>query len=204
MNFRVFITINLIALAIVLLFLPGVTDKKYYLKPNQQVLNLSDENKFVSADKAARFINESDSTIQFIDIRTPEEFAACNIPRSINIPYGQLLDKRWQGYLNQEQKTNILYSNGNLNSSMAFALLSGMGYRNNLILEGGLNKWFQDVMNVQEFTGERISARENALLENRRKARELFTEFNSIPDSIRNAFLVVKILEEEELDGGCE
>ena len=204
MNFRVFITLNLIAMASILLFLPAATGKKFYLTPNDQVNNLSDENIFVSIDKATQYINQSDSVIQFIDIRSPEEFATCNLPGSINIPYSQLLDKRWQGYLNQEQKTNILYSNGNVKSNMAYVLLSGMGYKNNFILDGGMNKWFEVVMSPQEFKGGRLSARENSILENRRKARELFTAFNSVPDSIRNSVLTSKILEEKKLDGGCE
>ena len=204
MNFRVFISLNLIAMAAILLFLPAATGKKFYLTPNDQVNNLSNENIFVSIDKATQYINQSDSIIQFIDIRSPEEFATCNLPGSINIPYSQLLDKRWQGYLDQEQKTNILYSNGNATSNMAYVLLSGMGYKNNLILDGGMNKWFEVVMSPQEFKGGRLSARENSILENRRKARELFTAFNSVPDSIRNSVLTTKILEEKKLDGGCE
>lgn len=204
MNSRVFISLNLIAMAAILLFLPSATGKKDYLAPNDQVNNLSDSTIFVSIDKATQYINQSDSVIQFIDIRSPEEFATCNLPGSINIPYSQLLDKRWQGYLDQEQKTNILYSNGNATSNMAYALLSGMGYKNNLILDGGMNKWFEVVMSPHEFKGGRLSARENSILENQRKARELFTEFNSVPDSIRNSVLTSKILEEKKLDGGCE
>ena len=35
------------------------------------------------------------------------------------------------------------------------------------------------------FTGERISARENALFETRTRARKMFTEINSLPDSLK-------------------
>ena len=38
-------------------------------------------------------------------------------------------------------------------------------------MKGGLNEWFNTVMN-SSFTGERISARENALFETRTRAKK--------------------------------
>ena len=74
---------------------------------------------------------------------------------------------------------NILYSNGNLKSDLSLALLISKGYQNNKVLTGGLNQWFATVMNTA-FKGGRLSARENAIFENRRKARDLFTKLNRL------------------------
>ena len=125
------------------------------------------------------------------------------IARSINIPLSELLAPEWQGYLKQEERTNILYSNGDYYSNLALALLSSKGYSGNIVLEGGLNKWFAIIMNT-EFKGGSITARENALYENRTKAKNLFTQINSLPDSLKNNFLEAKLLTEQELIGGCE
>ena len=79
----------------------------------------------------------------------------------------------------------------------------GMGYKNSYVMEGGLSEWFNTVME-SKFTGDRISARENALFETRTKAAQLFTEFNSMPDSLKAVFMAVEQFSAKKLDGGCE
>ncbi|MFC2137683.1 rhodanese-like domain-containing protein [Bacteroidota bacterium] len=204
MNIRVILSICLLTLSVILVFLPLNQNRKDQPTPFQQLELLSEKEQGVSVDLAARYMNENDSTIQFIDIRTPAEFLECNIPGSINIPYEELLNKEWQGYLNQTAKINILYANGVIKSNLALVLLNGKGYTNNDVLKGGMNEWFTTVMNEEEFIGERLTARENSIFENRRKARMLFTEINNAPDSLKNTFLKAKIIEESKLDGGCE
>jgi hypothetical protein len=54
------------------------------------------------------------------------------------------------------------------------------------------------------FSGDRISARENAIFEIRTKAKKLFAEINSLPDSLKLQFIESKKLEAKKLDGGCE
>lgn len=203
MNSRVFLSLLLIGLALVLVLLPENNIKKNQLRPLEYSAGLDKLIEPMGIDQAARHLANTDSTIQCIDIRQPEAFLYCHIPGAINIPYPQLFDKNRQGYLNPTQKTNVIYANDDLQSHMAVALLKSEGYTNNKVLQGGLNAWFGQVMEAA-FSGGRISARENALYENRRKAKQLFTEWNSLPDSLKNTYLETKILDEAKLDGGCE
>lgn len=203
MNARIFLSVNLVAIAIILLLFPERESGKGQLSPLQEVHNLQQTGQFMDVDKAARLINESDTNYQFIDVRSSEEFLAFNLPGSINIPLIELLAPEWQGYLKQEERINILYSSGDYYSNLALALLSSKGYTGNIILKGGLNEWYAVIMNA-EFKGGRITARENALYENRSKAKTLFTQINSLPDSLKNNFLQAKLLTEQELIGGCE
>lgn len=203
MNSRLFLSINLLAIALLLVILPKRDYHKNHPKPGQQIKALCHEDFGISVDQAARYLNNNDSTVRFIDLRSPDEFKTSNIPGSINIPYDQLMDKNVQGYLNPDDKMNILYSNGDLISNLSLTLLNGLGYKNNTVLTGGMNEWFKVVMHMK-FKGGRLSARENALLENRYKAKNLFTEINSLPDSLKNTVLEAKVLEEVQLDGGCE
>lgn len=203
MNSRIYLSLLLIGLAVLLVLLPANRLKKDQVRPLEYVALLKQSIATVDIDKAARLLNTSDSTIQFIDIRQPEAFLYCHIPGAINIPYPQLFDKKLQGYLNFTNKTNIIYANGDLQSHMAVALLQSEGYRNNTVLQGGLNAWFGKLMETS-FAGGKISARENALYENRRKAKQLFTEWNSLPDSLKTTYLETKLLDEANLDGGCE
>lgn len=203
MNTRIYLSINLIVIAFVLVFLPENENKKGEIKPIEQVQLLLKDNQEIGVDLAARYVAAQNTDFQFIDLRSRGEYLAFNIPSSINIPYEQLFDKKWQGYLNQTDKTNILYGNGDFKSNLAVAILNNKGYNYNKILIGGLNEWFAIVMRA-DFKGGRLTARENALYETRRKAKNLFIEINSLPDSLKNTFLEARILEEEQLDGGCE
>ncbi|GAI80730.1 unnamed protein product [marine sediment metagenome] len=117
MNTRIFLSLNLIVLAFVLVFLPKNEGKKGELKPKEQIQLISEYSQVVEIDYAARYLAEQNSDIQFIDLRSVDEFLAFNIPGSINIPYEQLFNKKWQGYLNQTDKTNILYGNADFANS---------------------------------------------------------------------------------------
>jgi rhodanese-related sulfurtransferase len=203
MNARIFLSVNLIVLSIILVFLPANKNTKGQKNPLEQVEILGTANHTIHADMASRYIAENNEDIQFIDLRSPEEFMDFSIPGAMNIPFEQLFEEKWVGYFSASKKTNILYTNNSFKSSMAVALLISDGYTNNLSLNGGLNEWFALVTKT-EFTGRRLSARENALFENRRKAKTLFIEFNSLPDSIKNTFVDAKISEQAKLDGGCE
>ena len=98
---------------------------------------------------------------------------------------------------------NILFSNGETFASYASILAKGLNYDNVYIMQGGMNGWFTTVMN-SSFTGNLITARENALYETRTRAKRLFNEMNSMPDSLKAKLLASKQLEAKKLDGGCE
>jgi hypothetical protein len=64
-------------------------------------------------------------------------------------------------------------------------------------------EWERTILDT-EFSGERITARENALYETRRRAGEMYMEFSSLPDSLKSRFLDSKKFSAKKLDGGCE
>ena len=137
-----------------------------------------------------------------IDLRPPAEFNSFSLPGSINIPYSELLSKDLESLLNRDVR-NIFYSNGDLDANCALVIATGLGFKNNYVLMGGLNEWYRVVMN-SAFTGERITARENALFETRTRAGKLFTEMNNMPDSLKVKYRESKEIERKKLDGGCE
>jgi rhodanese-related sulfurtransferase len=151
----------------------------------------------------AKFVVSEDSSVQIIDLRTPEEFRTVNIPGSVNIPYSKFLDKDPAGFLNNTKTRNIFYSNGDFESNYALSISRGLNLKNTFVMRGGLNEWYNTVMN-SSFSGEKISARENSLFETRTRAKKMFTEINSLPDSLKMKFIQSKHLEAKKLDGGCE
>jgi rhodanese-related sulfurtransferase len=203
MNARIKISVLLLGIGLLLAFLPYNPADTFQVKPSELVAKLSAGEYSFTVDQVARFVNNEDSTIQLIDVRNEEEFKNCNIPGSINIPFSDLLNPDWEGYLNQLEIRTIYYGNGDQQANLALTMAHGMGYENSFVMRGGLNEWFKTVM-LSNFSGERITPRENVLFENRYKARKTFTQINSLPDSLKTQFIEARRLKEAQLDGGCE
>ncbi len=196
-------SVVLVSLGLVLALLPLTGNRSFTVKPQKLLPGVISSESTFTVDQVARFIVSEDSTIQLIDLRTPEEFRTFNIPGSINLPYKELIDTDPTALLSNPDLKNIFYSNGDFDSNFALVLAKGMKFDNVYTMKGGLNEWFNTVMN-STFSGERITARENALFETRTRAKRLFTDINSLPDSLKQKFYEAKQLEAKKLDGGCE
>jgi rhodanese-related sulfurtransferase len=203
MDFRIKLAVFLVGAGLILAFLPAQKPLMFKVKPAELLAIYRQEGNSFSVDQVAKFVNDEDTTIRLIDVRTPHEYRECTIPGSINIPLADLLNPDWQGYLNQEKVRNILFSNSDEKAGFAWSVVTGLGYKNNFVMAGGMNEWFRTVM-LSEFSGGAITPRENVLYENRYRARRTFTQTNSLPDSLKFRFLEAKRLKEANLDGGCE
>lgn len=203
MNARIKFSILLIGVGIIMAFLPFNTTRSFRLKPDELLSKSVSGDIYFSVDQVARFVNNEDTTVQLIDIRSAEQFKAFNIPGSINIPFNDFSNPKWEVYLNQKGLKNIYYGNGDQTASYAWTISTGLGYGNNFVMKGGLNEWYKIVM-LSQFEGENITPRENALFENRFGARKIFTQINSLPDSLKIHYFNAKHLQASKLDGGCE
>lgn len=203
MNTREKFSAVLISLGLILALLPLSENRTFSVRPHELLTEIADQNTYITVDQLAKFIVSEDNTIQIIDLRSPSEFRSFNIPGSINIPYNEFLDNDPDRILNNGKTKNILYSNGDFDSNYALVIARGLNYKNTYVLKGGLNEWFSTIMN-STFKGEKITARENSLFETRTRARILFTEINSMPDSLKRKFIESKHIAARKLDGGCE
>jgi len=95
-------------------------------------------------------IVNKDPLLQLIDVRSQEEFEKYSLPGAINIPMADLLSDQYTDILNQDVNMNVFYSNGTLNANEAWMITRQLGYTNNYVLEGGLNYWFDTIMNPQK------------------------------------------------------
>lgn len=203
MNARIRFSILLIGLGVILSFLPFNTAKSFHLNSDELLLKSVSDDIYFSVDQVAHFINNEDTTFQLIDVRSAEQFKAFNIPGSINIPFSDFANPKWEVYLSQKELKNIYYGNGDQTASYAWTISTGLNYGNNFIMKGGLNEWYKTVM-LSQFEGENITPRENALFENRFNARKIFAQINSLPDSLKKNYFNAKQLQASKLDGGCE
>jgi rhodanese-related sulfurtransferase len=203
MNTRQKFSAGLLIIGFILALLPLSGSRSFIVRPQKLLGEVLDSSTWFTVDQVAKFIVAEDSTIQIIDLRTPEEFKAVNIPGSVNLPYGKFLNIDPSTVLNNGKAKNIFYSNGDFDSNFALAVARGLNLKNTFVMKGGLNEWFNTVMN-STFSGERISARENALFETRTRAKKMFSEMNSMPDSLKLKYVQTAHLAAKKLDGGCE
>jgi len=197
------ITVLLLLLSLILALLPLTANRSFTGKPATLLKEVLAPGTSVNADQVARLIVSEDSTLQLIDLRTPEEFRRVCIPGSINVPYPDFVRKDPDIYLNNKNMRTLFYSDDDFDADYAMVYARGLGYNNCFTMEGGLKAWINTIMDTK-YAGERISARENSLYEVRTKAGKLFTEFNSQPDSLKARFMESKKFSARKLDGGCE
>jgi len=193
----------LLILSLVLALLPLTANRSFSLKPEKLLSEVLKDDVAFTVDQVAEFIVREDNTVQLIDLRSPEEFRKQAIPGAVNIPYPEFIRKDPETWLGNKKIMNIFYATGNREADYALVYARGLGYENSFVMEGGITEWITTVMETK-FEGERITARENALFETRRRAGEMFTELNNLPDSLKTKFLESRKFNAKKLDGGCE
>ena len=104
----------------------------------------------VTADEVAHWIISKDPSLQLIDVRTPDEFQKYHLAGANNIPISAILKDEYRDYVDQGIKMNVLYSNGTVASHQVWMILRQLGFVNNYVMQGGLNYWFDTIMNPQE------------------------------------------------------
>ncbi len=197
------ITAVLVIISGLALVMPDHSKSATELNPEEMIAEINRPGKYITVDDVALSVVREDSTLRLVDVRSKDQFLTACIPGAINIPLADLLNPDYAGYFDEQGKTVVFYSNGNTMAAQARMLSRQQGYGGSMIMKGGMNEWYRVVMN-SEFTGERISAAENAIFETRYGARDFFTKMNSLPDSLKTAFLDVKRKKEADLVGGCE
>jgi len=135
-------------LAFIMLFLPSTDKSKYSFNPDLLAKSIIESEDQISPQDLSEWIIEGRNDYQLIDIRTEEEFGKGNIKSSDNIPLSKLLNvKTIEQDLNND-KTIILYSNGNSHAHQAWLILKSAG-KDAYVLEGGFNNWNRKILNPE-------------------------------------------------------
>lgn len=203
MEIRKEVSAILLMFGILLAILPLSSSRSLIVNPSKLLSEVLNPDVYYTVDQTAKFIVNEDTALRIIDLRSNEEFRSICLPGAVNIPYDIFIKSDPGLYLNDKSKRNIFYSNGDFYSNYALVYARGLGYRNSYVMSGGLNEWFRTVMKSR-FSGERISARENSLFEIRTRAGKLFTQINTLPDSLKGKLMASSRFAYKKLDGGCE
>ncbi len=140
-----FLAFILIILAGGLLVIPK-QQKHEGITPEFFVKNMLSTERYITTDVLAdRMINQ-DPSLLLIDTRTREEFEKFSLPNAINVPLVQFFEEGLNPYLDQNINDVVLFSNDNFTADEAWLIGNRMGYQRLHVLEGGLNAWFETII----------------------------------------------------------
>ncbi|MEN8187097.1 MAG: rhodanese-like domain-containing protein [Bacteroidota bacterium] len=136
----------LILLALGLVLLPK-HKKNEGINPEQFVNNAVSTERYISTDKLADKIINQDPSILLIDTRPESEYNEFTLPNAVNVPLEKFFDEDLNAFLDQDVYDVVLFSNDNFYANEAWMIGNRMGYKNLYVLEGGLNRWFNTIIN---------------------------------------------------------
>jgi len=119
-----------------------------YSMTNEEVLNevLKREETFLP-QKVLELVNRNDSSVIFIDLRTPHDFIKGHIKNAVNVPTNKLLNSEFKEIFN-DSRVKILYHNNHVNACGPWMLLKQTGFAEIKILLGGYETYSKIEHNV--------------------------------------------------------
>jgi rhodanese-related sulfurtransferase len=147
---RVILAIATIGLGLIIAAVPSDTTKPYKLTASQLLAEANTRTQFIAPETVADMIIKKDPSLRLIDVRGKDEYDKYHLENAMSIPLTDLLSEEYTDILDQEVKMNVFYSNGSLQANEAWLITRQLGYQNNYVLEGGLNYWFDAIMNPQK------------------------------------------------------
>ena len=149
MKARHILALILIPLGLIMAAVPQNTTHPYKLSPEEMLEHVNSGMQYFSPDEVVDMIINEDPMLLLIDVRPQDEYEEFHLPGAINIPLSSLLEDQWKDYLNQDIRYNVFYSNSTVNANQAWMLTRQLGYRNNYVLQGGLNYWAETIMDPE-------------------------------------------------------
>ncbi|HLN21987.1 MAG TPA: rhodanese-like domain-containing protein [Bacteroidales bacterium] len=137
----------LLPMGLIIAAVPQNKTKKFELTAEELLTEVNTRTQYVTAETVADMMIRKDPSFQLIDVRSQDEFEKFSLEGAINIPLTDMLSDEYSDILNQDLKMNVFYSNGTLAANEAWMITRQMGYNNNFVLEGGLNYWFESILN---------------------------------------------------------
>lgn len=147
---RIILAIFILPLAVIIAAVPENKTKKYKLSINELVGEFTKGIQYISTDEIADQIINKDPSIQLIDVRDKNSYDNFHLPNAISIPISDILNDEWIEILDQDVKANIFYSNGTVSANQAWIITRQLGYKNNYVMQGGLNYWAETIMDPKQ------------------------------------------------------
>ncbi len=205
---RVILAACIIPLGLIIAAVPQNTTKPYKLTATELLAEANSRTQYIVPEEVADMLVKKDPSLQLIDVRSKDEYEKYHLEGAINIPMSDLLSEENSEILDQEVKMNVIYSNSTVAANEAWMITRQLGYKNNYVLEGGLNYWFDAIMNPQK-PGSASSDEEFAKYDFRKAASvalgggniEALTSKESTPSATVKP--IIKTPKKKKAAGGC-
>ncbi len=192
------------------IFLPDTKAFKHVIDADTLLYEVSKEGRYISTDELAQAIMENDPSYIVVDLRSPEEYQKYSINGALNIPYENIFDEENLVYFDQDVYTTVLFSNGSSLADQAWLQLRSYDYQGNKVLKGGMNKWYQTIINPKEPTGNALTDKTYNTYLFRKGASQFFTGIQPVPSAVpdnnktsKPSVTPVVRRKKKEVSGGC-
>ncbi|MCK5097785.1 MAG: rhodanese-like domain-containing protein, partial [Desulfobacteraceae bacterium] len=115
--------------------------------PRELLGDLRNPSRFISTDKVAEMIINQDPTLVLVDVRSMYDNLEFSLLGAHSIPLEEILMLNWIDSLTYNQSKVVLFSNSDILADNAWMLLKRGNYKNIHIMKGGLNCWFETIIN---------------------------------------------------------
>lgn len=192
-----------IILGVILLVLPD-RQKTSDVSSGALLDELKEQTHFKSTDDVAERIINQDPTILLIDVRMADYYFEYSLPGAENIPLEDILHPEWEDVLDQPGRDIIFYSNADVYAEQAWLLARRMGYENLFVLKGGLNRWFETIIQPTP-PAETASSTEIDLYHFRKGASIYFSggKIITTDDTAQDVVIVSRKKKKTVVEGGC-
>ncbi|MCX6122337.1 MAG: YeeE/YedE thiosulfate transporter family protein [Ignavibacteriales bacterium] len=187
---------GIILLGVVFLFLPS---RQAHLTEKVQSASytITHSVKIMSPDELAYRIIDRESSVQVVDTRLSEQFAALALPGSINVQIKDLFGKELTPILSDRRIVKVVIGQNENDSRTAALLLQELGYENIAMLQGGLENFQKTILIPKlESTGSRWDADVNTF-----RANASTTISQMIADAKNRQPKAAKV--QKKIQGGC-
>ncbi len=144
-----FLTLIMLVLAVGLLFFHA-QNKPKQVPPDKLLWDIIQPTRYVSTDNVAKWIIEKDPSIELIDVRGADEYKAFSLPNAINVPLDSLITTSGSEYFGIPGVRVVLFANDDILSDQAWVLLRRLGFKDNYVMKGGLNRWIETIIKPQK------------------------------------------------------
>ncbi len=192
-----------IILGSILLILPE-KQQTSKISPDSLLNELKEHTHFMSTDEIAQRLINRDPSILLIDVRMADYYFEYSLPGAENIPLEDILHPDWKEILDQSDRDVVFYSNADVYAEQAWMLARRLGYKNLFVMKGGLNSWFETIIQPTA-PKETASSSEIDLYQFRKGASIYFCGGQTITsdDAVQDVVVVSRKKKKSVVEGGC-
>ena len=183
-------------------------EKSEGIPADKLLSNIVSLERYASTDQISERNISQDPSFILIDVRDEKSYKNYTLPNAIHIPLENLLNKKFESYLNQDQFDVVFFSNDNFYADQAWALCNRLKYNNLHVLKGGVNEWFSTVINPKK-PNENGTAKEFELYTTRKAASMFYgvaypdqAKTNNVVKKAPRKIVIVK-KKKKVAEGGC-